>query len=67
MLKKVVVCFLSEACASFVFILIDVIDGIVFSVFHHVLQFPYHRLLLLMNDVAANALKSGIYFLIYQF
>lgn len=51
-------CFLSETHVSFVFTLIDVIDGIVFSVFHHVLQFLYHRLLFLMNDISANALKS---------
>ena len=56
--KKVAVCFLSKAYASFVLVLIDAVDGIVFSVFHHVLQFPYRRLLLLMNDAAADALKS---------
>lgn len=56
--KKVAECFLSETHVSFVFTLIDVIEGIVFSVFHHVLQFPYHRLLFLMSDISANALKS---------
>lgn len=44
----------------------DVVDGIVLSGFCRVLQIPCHRLSLLMNDLAANALKSGIHFLTCQ-